>query len=369
MYYVGLMSGTSADAIDAVVLQIPPLGQPTIKATYRHPLPDNIRQAVLALTQSGPDELERAGHLHISLGRLFAQAANAVIAAGGLSPRDIRAVGSHGQTLRHRPDGDSPFTLQVTDAATIAHSTGITTVADFRSADMAAGGQGAPLVPAFHREMFRSAVANRAIVNIGGVANVTFLPASDEAVLGFDTGPGNTLLDNWIRRERGMDFDRDGAWAATGKADATFVELLLADPFFNRPPPKSTGPDYFNLAWLKRRESGTKLPRGADMQAALVLLTAKSIANGLGALARLEEVYVCGGGSRNPVLMNALKKELPTIPVADTSQLGLAAEWVEAAAFAWLAHRALEGLPGNLPSVTGARAAVVLGAIYPTRSA
>lgn len=368
MHYIGLMSGTSADAIDAVAVSIPEDGALRLLASHAHPIPPATRQAIHTLTVPGPDEIDRLGSLHTELGELFAEAALAVLAKTALTADAIRAIGSHGQTVRHRPAARHPFSLQIGNPAVIAERTRIATVADFRARDIAAGGHGAPLVPAFHREVFRAAGKNRAIVNIGGIANVTFLPADDDQpVTGFDTGPGNTLLDAWARRHLGRDRDDDGRWATGGKSSPTLLEKLLAEPYLNTPPPKSTGREHFHLAWLDAALTDLHAgpPSPQDVQATLLRFTAQTIAQALGRfLPKIDEIYVCGGGSHNPALLKALAHEAAGIPIRTTDALGLHPDWVEACAFAWLAHRTLQGRPGNLPSVTGARHPVILGGIY-----
>ncbi len=367
MHYIGLMSGTSADAIDAVVVSLPATGPFRFLVGYHHPLPITVKNAIHALSHSGADEIERLGRLHTELGELFAEAARAVLERSGLKTTDIRAIGSHGQTVRHRPGHAHPFSLQLGNPSVIAERTGITTVADFRARDLAAGGQGAPLVPAFHRDVFRAPGRNRAIVNIGGIANVTFLPADDgDAVLGFDTGPGNTLLDAWARRHLDRERDDGGRWAAGGRMSETLLAELLADPYFAAAPPKSTGREQFNLAWLEARLARQpKPPAPQDVQATLLTLTARTIAQALRRfLSGVDEIHVCGGGSRNPALLASLRREAERIPVLTTEALGLHPDWVEACAFAWLAHRTLEGLAGNLPSATGATHEAILGGIY-----
>lgn len=366
MYYVGLMSGTSADAIDAVILDIPTVGQPRLVGSHQEPLPEEIRAAVRQFAAASQDELDRMGRLSIRLGRYFARAALAVLAQNRIAPQQVRAIGSHGQTIRHRPDGTEPYTLQIGEPAIIVEETDIATVAHFRSRDMAAGGEGAPLVPAFHVAVFRSNAVTRAVVNIGGIANVTFLPAAEDApVVGFDIGPGNTLLDQWIKRHRGEPFDRNGEWARSGRVDPGLLQQLLADPYFSRRPPKTTGPEYFNLAWLDAALRNRSSISPGDIQATLLELTVASIAD---ALRRHEpapaEIYLCGGGTSNSALADALAQRLAPVPVRTTEALGVPPQWVEAAAFAWLAHQTMEGRPGNLPAVTGARHPVVTGAIY-----
>jgi anhydro-N-acetylmuramic acid kinase len=366
MHYIGLMSGTSADAIDAVVVSLPASGPFRFLAGLHHPLPTSVKDAIHALSHSGADEIERLGSLHTELGELFAAAARAVLAQSGLRASDIRAIGSHGQTVRHRPDHTHPFSLQLGNPSVIAERTGITTVADFRARDLAAGGQGAPLVPAFHRDVFRAPGRHRAIVNIGGIANVTYLPADDgDKVLGFDTGPGNTLLDAWARRHLQREHDDGGRWAAGGRVSEPLLSELLTDPYFAATPPKSTGREHFNLAWLESRLARRPETAAQDVQATLLALTARTIAQALRRfLPRVDEIHVCGGGSRNPALLEALRAETGGLPVLTTETLGLHPDWVEACAFAWLAHRTLEGLAGNLPSTTGASRPVILGGIY-----
>jgi len=368
MHYIGLMSGTSVDGIDAVLVSISPKGQPVIIGTHAHPIPPDMRSAIQALMPAGDNEIDRLGETDVALGELFAEAALTLIQRTSIEKKNIRAIGSHGQTLRHRPHATHPFTLQIGNPSMIAERTGITTVADFRARDMAAGGQGAPLVSAFHQRMFHSRQHNRAVINIGGIANITYLPADgSQPVSGFDTGPGNTLLDLWIRRHHARNHDEAGQWAASGEPSKELLERLLADPYFDVSPPKSTGREHFHLDWLDGHlKPLSSEPSAVDVQATLVQLTALSIAQAvLRFLPQTQEVYVCGGGAHNHSLMSILTEYFSGVPVATTEALGLHPDWVEAVAFAWLAHQTLEGLPGNLPSVTGARHAAVLGGIYP----
>ncbi len=367
MHYIGLMSGTSVDGIDAALVSISATGRPVLVATYAHPMPPATRGEIQALMQTGANEIERLGELDMALGELFAEAANAVIQQAGFDKKNIRAIGSHGQTLRHRPRAGHPFTLQIGNPSVIAERTGITTVADFRARDIAARGQGAPLVPALHQRMFHSPQRNRVIVNIGGIANVTCLPADGtQPVAGFDTGPGNTLLDQWIGLHRASSHDEAGQWAASGKSSNALLELLLRDPYFQVSPPKSTGREHFNLTWLDQHlKQLPSTPAADDVQATLLQLTAQTIAGAIRRyLPQTQEVYICGGGAHNRQLISALAGNLSGIPVTTTEALGLHPDWVEAVAFAWLAHQTLEGQPGNLPSVTGAKRAVILGGIY-----
>jgi anhydro-N-acetylmuramic acid kinase len=304
------------------------------------------------------------GSLDTSVGVEFANAALQLLTAAGIEPAGVRAIGSHGQTVLHQPQGAAPFTLQIGDPNVIAERVRIDVVADFRRRDIAAGGEGAPLMPAFHAAAFAGSGETRAVVNIGGIANLTLLPAAGE-VRGFDTGPGNCLLDAWARRHLKQACDLDGAWARTGRVDEQLLAELLREPYFARAIPKSTGRETFSDAWLERRlGAGARQP--ADVQATLAELTAQSIADSLrrcgGGAAR--QLYVCGGGAFNGDLMRRLAAALPGTQVRTTADCGIAPEHVEAAGFAWLAHRYIEGLPGNLPSVTGARRPVPLGALY-----
>lgn len=367
MNYIGLMSGTSVDGIDAVLVSLSTRNQPALVAAHAHPIDAAIRGKIQALMRDGPNEIERLGELDMALGELFAGAAKAVIDKAGFSHKDIRAIGSHGQTLRHRPRASHPFTLQIGNPSVIAERTGITTVADFRARDMAAGGQGAPMVPAFHRQMFHSTQRNRAIINIGGIANVTYLPTDvSHPVIGFDTGPGNTLLDQWISLHQSQTHDEAGRWAASGRVSQELLGNFLNDPYFTASPPKSTGREHFNMEWLQvRLKSLAAPPAAADVQTSLVQLTARSIAGAIrGFLPLTQEAYVCGGGAHNRELMSALTESMSGMMVATTDALGIPPDWVEATAFAWLAHQTLEGQTGNIPTVTGAKRAVILGGIY-----
>ncbi|WP_347332194.1 anhydro-N-acetylmuramic acid kinase [Marinimicrobium locisalis] len=370
--YIGLISGTSADAIDAALVDFES-GTPRLLAHHSEPLDVSTKAVIHQLAQPGPDEIDQLGDLDHKLGVAFAQAANQLMEKAGLSARDIAAIGSHGQTLRHRPPGNGktePFTLQVADPNLIAHHTGITTVADFRRRDMAAGGHGAPLVPALHHALFHNDGIDRAVINIGGVANVTWLPASD-ATTGFDTGPGNNLMDAWVQRTQGKAFDADGQWAASGTPNDSLLEIFLTHPFFRLTPPKSTGPEEFHLAWLD--ECLLQLDetlRPEDVQATLLSLTARTIVDSLVPLLAQNgecEVYLCGGGAHNSQLREALSALLPGTSVGQTDSLGLPADWVEAVAFAWMAKQTLSGLSSNLPAVTGASAPQILGGIYPAQ--
>lgn len=369
----GLMSGTSVDAVDgALVAFADPAGDPALQtlATRSLPIPAPLRTALQALQQPGPDELARAAQAANALAELYARVVEALLTAGGCQRSEVAAIGAHGQTVRHRPE--LGYTVQLLNPALLAERTGIAVVADLRSADVAAGGQGAPLAPAFHAAVFGSSLRRRAIVNLGGIANVSLLPAASDhgtaatPVTGFDTGPANTLLDAWCERHLGERFDRDGHWAAGGTVLAPLLAQMLTEPYFAAVPPKSTGRDRFNADWLARMlaASGQHQASPRDVQATLAELTATTVATACASFGA-EEVWVCGGGAHNGHLMTRLAAHLPAARVADTGQLGIAAQSVEAIAFAWLAERRLAGLPGNLPAVTGAPGPRLLGAVWP----
>lgn len=366
--YIGLMSGTSVDGVDAVLVSAGMVGTLSLHSTHSEPIPPPLRLAILALCASGNDEIDRLGSVDVEVGQLFARAANNLLGKSSVRSGQVTAIGSHGQTIRHRPLAAHPFTLQIGDPNTIAHLTGITTVADFRRRDMAAGGQGAPLVPAFHAATFGSPDEIRAVVNIGGMANVTLL-SPDDGVTGFDTGPGNVLLDAWHQRHHGIPLDRDGAWAASGRIQKPLLDHLLAESFFAAPPPKSTGRELFDLAWLDHHLATPGCNASpADVQATLAELTARSIADAVQRHGQgVGRVFLCGGGVHNTHLCRRIALALPGVEIASTAVLGIDPDWVEAIAFAWLARRTLAGLPGNIPAVTGAREPVVLGGIYPGR--
>lgn len=366
--YIGLMSGTSMDGVDAVLVDLAD-APPTCVATHEEPLPDSLRERLLAL--SAPQwrgRLEELGTADVEVGHLFARAARAVLEIGGVPPAEVLAIGSHGQTVRHRPEGDPPFSLQIGDPAVIAERTGISVVADFRRRDVAAGGQGAPMVPAFHAAWLRREGEDRAVLNLGGMANLTLLPGDrGRPVGGFDTGPGNVLMDAWVARHRQRRWDADGAWAAEGQVVDELAQALLADPYFRRPPPKSTGREQFHLGWLQAAvDRLPDPPRPADVQATLLEVTARSVAD---ALARhgagTRRLVVCGGGALNRRLLERLTAVVgPGVTVETAAAHGLDPRWVEATAFAWMAREALAGRPANVPEVTGAARPVVLGGIY-----
>ncbi|MFC1684738.1 anhydro-N-acetylmuramic acid kinase [Pseudomonadota bacterium] len=364
--YIGLMSGTSMDGIDAALIQSSDSAIELI-ATHSLSWPEDIRQQLQTLATPGDNEIDRLGRLDAVAGDHFAQAALELLDNAGIAAHRVTAIGSHGQTIRHRPQASPPFTLQIGDPNRIAEQTGITTIADFRRRDMAAGGEGAPLVPAFHAYIFQSQDEYRVILNIGGIANLTALPTDPESpIFGFDTGPGNCLLDAWIQRHHKQPYDGNGEWAATGKTDKNLLKRMLDDGYFQRASPKSTGPEYFSLAWLETCLAKFPEIAPADVQATLVTLSANSIAGEiLKAAPECQRVLVSGGGVHNAHLMTQLREQLTSCPVTSTEEYGLHPDWVEAAAFAWLAQQTLHGRPGNLPAVTGAKHPVILGGIYP----
>lgn len=367
-FFIGLMSGSSLDAIDAVLVDFDE-SPPRLQGQLAWPLDADLQQSLDELTRSGPDELARTCHADARLGHELAAAVVALLEQTGTPAARVRAIGSHGQTVRHSPDATPPTTLQIGDPNIIAEQTGITTVADFRRRDLAAGGQGAPLVPAFHQAVFSHPDRNRAILNLGGIANLTLLPRDARVpVTGFDTGPGNALLDAWISRQRGQPYDDGGAWAASGQVDRELLTTLLGEPFFHLDGPRSTGRDHFNLAWLENgRPSLASLPP-ADVQATLLELTAVTVADALRAANLTDgEMLVCGGGVHNTALMQRLAGLLPDMPIRTTAAAGIDPDWVEAMAFAWLARQTLANRPGNLPGVTGASRPVILGGIWPGR--
>ncbi len=362
-YYIGLMSGTSMDGIDAALLNFSD-NKCRVLDSHSHEIPAKLITRLQKVIQSEIFNIRELGTLDVELGKLFAEAAKQLLRNNQINASEIIAIGSHGQTVFHAPDCNPPFTLQIGDPNTIAQLTGITTVADFRRRDMAAGGQGAPLAPAFHHHYFRSDAHNRVILNIGGIANITVLSADKQKpVFGFDTGPGNCLLDSWIKQHLNQPFDTNGEWGTTGKTIPELLASLLQDNYFSLAAPKTTGREYFNLHWLNQHRPNDE-PQ--NTQATLAQLTIESIARAIEIHAPdTDEVYVCGGGAFNTALMQGLDARLNNSAVTTTSELGADPEWVEAAAFAWLAKQTLAHRPGNISSVTGANEAVILGGIYP----
>jgi anhydro-N-acetylmuramic acid kinase len=370
--YIGLMSGTSLDGVDGVLIDFGSTqGSPiTLRAHQHRPFDTALRAELLALNAPGDNELERAELAANAVARSYAAVAQALLRDSATAPHDVLALGAHGQTVRHRPgafDGTG-FTTQLLNGALLAELTGIDVVCDLRRRDVAAGGQGAPLAPGLHAALFAAPGESRAVLNLGGIANLTLLDANG-GVLGFDCGPANALLDGWCQRHTAQPFDEGGQWAAGGQVLEPLLAGLLAEPFFALPPPKSTGRDLFHMAWLDAHQM--RLAPGAlpiDVQATLMALTVRSVAQGLRRLAGATSLLmVCGGGALNTQLMRGLSAELPTLRVTTTAEFGLPVDQVEGAAFAWLAQRFVERLPGNLVAVTGARGPRVLGSLHPAQ--
>ena len=358
--YLGLMSGTSLDGVDAVLVDFDG-GRPRLLGNSSVEFDAALRRELLALNSPGENEIERAARAGNTLAQRYAAAVAQVLAASNTPKASVRAIGCHGQTVRHRPERG--YTTQIGNAALLAELTGIRVVADFRSRDVAAGGQGAPLVPAFHATLFADAAEDRAAINLGGIANLTFLPRRGK-VIGFDSGPGNCLLDLWALRHLGTPRDERGGWAASGKAVPALLERMLQEPYFAAPPPKSTGRDLFNESWLQRHLKGNENTQ--DVQATLLELTVRSLADAIARhCAGARRLIVCGGGAKNDALMQRLAQIAVPALLETSERHGIEPQLVEASAFAWLAKQALEGNSGNLPSVTGARGRRVLGAIYP----
>ncbi|WP_341304484.1 anhydro-N-acetylmuramic acid kinase [Pseudomonas sp. TMP25] len=359
--YCGVMSGTSLDGLDIALIE--QTDTTRLLGTLYLPMPDGLRRSLLSLCAPGPDELARAAVIEQEWVALAAQGINDLLTQHGIKADNVRAIGSHGQTVRHEPARG--FSIQIGNPALLAELTNISVVSDFRRRDVAAGGQGAPLVPAFHDALFASPTSVRAVLNIGGFSNLSLL-APEQAVHGFDCGPGNVLLDAWIHRHQGLAYDQDGQWAASGCVQMQLLQGLMSDPYFQTQGPKSTGRELFNVAWLDQHLQNQPAIAAADVQATLLELTALSITQALNAAQQnTEMLLVCGGGAHNSILMRRLAQLLPNSQVSPTDEHGVPADWVEAMAFAWLAHCCLEGIPANRPSVTGAKGLRVLGAIYP----
>jgi anhydro-N-acetylmuramic acid kinase len=359
--YIGLMSGTSLDGVDGVLIDLAPGQAPRLRGHRHEPFVGALRDELMALNLPGDDELDRSAQAARGVALAYSSVVGALLFDCGVSATEVRAIGAHGQTVRHRPDAG--YTVQLLDGALLAELTRIDVVCDLRSRDVAAGGQGAPLAPGFHAAVFGHADEARAVLNLGGIANLTLL-VPGEPVVGFDTGPANALLDAWCERHQGQPFDDSGAWAASGEPIAPLLDALLQEPFFAQAPPKSTGRDLFHLDWLMPNLEASWA--AADVQATLAELTVESVARSLeqhgSGIARL---YVCGGGARNAHLMRRLAARLPGVAVSTTAELGVPVDQVEAAAFAWLAQRFVTRQAGNLPEVTGARGPRVLGALHP----
>ncbi|HEY1181540.1 MAG TPA: anhydro-N-acetylmuramic acid kinase [Rhodocyclaceae bacterium] len=362
--YIGLMSGTSLDGVDAALVQIG-AGELQFLGSAYLPYPEDMRIAALALHAPGPDDLHYASLFANRVAELYAEAVADLLETAGTEARHIKAIGAHGQTVRHNPAAG--YTLQLINPALLAELSGIAVVADFRSRDIAAGGQGAPLVPAFHDAMLRHPREHRVVLNLGGIANITDL-APGRPTRGFDTGPGNMLLDAWIKHSRGLAYDENGDWGASGMAREGLLSRLMAHTYLDKSPPKSCGREEFNLEWLLSCLTGEEAHGNApaDVQATLVEFTARSVADAVRRhCGQPDALFACGGGARNVQLMAALARNLPDTTVASTDEAGLDGDSLEAIAFAWLAQRTLHGLSGNLPEVTGARGERILGAIYP----
>ena len=367
--FVGVISGTSVDGLDVALLSDEP--RPRILHGETIALPPELRQSLMGLGQPGGDDLDHLGRADALLGDFIGRTILAFLDRLSISPSSIAAIGSHGQTVRHRPTATPPFTLQIGDPNRIAELTGITTIADFRRRDVAAGGQGAPLVPPFHRALFAHDSAYHVVLNVGGIANITILgQGADGGTRGFDTGPGNGLMDAWALRHLATPFDMNGEWARAGTCNSALLTQCLADPYFALPPPKSTGREYFNLPWLEACMQNTQaghLIRPRDVQATLLALTASSAADAIARWApEAQVVTVCGGGRLNGALMQALDQGLEA-DVRTSESCGVDGDSLEAAAFAWLAARCLKREPANEPAVTGAQGFRVLGAVHPGR--
>ena len=361
------MSGTSLDGIDIAIVDIANGGVCQLAAAKTFSFPDHLLKTLHLVIREQHCNFAQLGSLNVELGQLIAHNINALLEETSLSAEAISAIGCHGHTLFHSPDSQYPFSMQIGDAHTIAELTSIRTVADFRQRDIASSGQGAPLVPAFHSHVFNSQSESRAVINIGGISNISYLPCNDnEVIIGFDSGPGNTLLDAWIKRHLNRAYDENGEWAAQGQVNLTLLEQFLDDPYFAQVVPKSTGREYFNLNWLDKQLSNYRQTISAqDVQATLLHLTAQVIAKDIQYhCPTVGSVFICGGGSHNKALFNLLTSLLPEQIVATTEILGIHPDWVEACAFAWLAYRTCNNMPGNIPSVTGASHPVILGAIY-----
>ncbi len=362
--YAGLMSGTSLDGIDIAILDFSEY-PPRLLHAETAPYSDGVRQRLRDLCQSPTTTLDDLYTLDAELGEMYAQFVNHALKSADIDRATVKALGCHGQTIRHSPDSPVPFTVQIGDPNRIATLTGITTVADFRRMDIALGGQGAPLAPAFHRFLFRSDEEDRALVNIGGIANLTLLPANPEqAVIGFDTGPGNTLLDYWNGTHRDSAYDDAGTWASSGQVIETLLEQMIsAEDYFNLEPPKSTGTEYFGPSWLSQFVDN--LSDATDVQATLVELTALTIANAISQLPQPpQSLFVCGGGAHNKYLLDRLAANTPDCKLATTEALGMHPDFVEASAFAWLARARIELQVGNIPGVTHAERAAILGGVF-----
>lgn len=363
-YYVGLMSGTSMDGVDAVLVDFQS-GQPCVVATYEEAIPEFLLEKLHLLANPTTEDIILLGECDRACGELFGNAVNNLLKQTNISAEEVIAIGSHGQTIRHMPNLTYPFSLQIGDACTIAVNTGIDTVADFRRKDIALGGQGAPLVPAFHQAIFSNSEHDRVILNIGGISNITWIGSDGIDIFGYDTGPGNTLLDLWYRRHNTNNYDEKGQWAAQGKVHQPLLDRMLKDNYFSQLFPKSTGRELFNIPWLNNHLSHFTSLAPQDIQATLSQLTAQTISDEITKKSTIAQVYICGGGLFNDDLINRIKRLLNDSTIDSTAKLGLEPQWVEAIAFSWLAYCFINNQTSNLPSVTGARKAAILGVFYP----
>jgi anhydro-N-acetylmuramic acid kinase len=364
--YIGLMSGTSLDGVDCALVDCSGPA-PHVVDFVTADMDPGLKQRLLDLTANRITDLRTLGSADIDVARLFADVTNSLLSKHNLTANDITAIGSHGQTIWHEPPQSAtqrPFTLQIGDPNTLAELTGITVVADFRRKDMAAGGQGAPLVPALHREVFRDTGTDRIVLNLGGIANITYLPRAGGKCLGLDTGPASVLLDAWIYRHRGDEYDDAGVWAASGTCDARLLDSLMDEPYFRLPAPKSTGREFLNIGWLDRKLAQMDSLRPEDVQATLLEFTVQTVRVEIARLLKEGEVIVCGGGARNTALLRRLQDVLPGFRVRTSTELGIHADCVEATAFAWFAKKTLDREPVDFSPFTGARHAVIAGGIY-----
>ncbi|WP_438970336.1 anhydro-N-acetylmuramic acid kinase [Methylophaga sp.] len=369
--FIGVMSGTSLDGIDIAIVDISN-NKIQLRAAETFPFSKSLRDDLFTLINTGRAHLQQLGQVDIALGHAYSDAILQLLSETNIKPSEINAIGCHGQTIFHAPEAAYPFSMQIGNASVVAELTGITTVADFRQRDMVLGGQGAPLVPAFHKAMFHNADEDTVIANIGGISNITILPAdSHKPTLGFDTGPGNILMDQWYQQHHKALYDENGQWARDGQVDDELLSLLLMDPFFLQDVPKSTGREHFNLTWLTNKLVEFDTPiKAQSIQKTLLQLTVRSIANAVKTYAATSgSLFVCGGGAHNAVLMQALQDELSDMNVHNTADLGLAPDWVEACAFAWLGMQTINHQSGNLPAVTGASKPTILGGIYSSSEA
>ena len=365
MLYIGLMSGTSLDGIDAALVEIDQQGMPNLLASYYQPYDRALQTRLFTLSQAVEVNLEELASLDQTLGQLYAHCCSALLNKHDYQARDIQAIGCHGQTIRHRPRPNA-FSIQIGDANVVAELTGITTVADFRRRDIAAGGEGAPLVPAFHQHAFLDNQNPRQILNLGGIANITVLSQDPEHTFGFDLGPANALSNEWVEKHWQLSFDEGGSIARSGTIQPELIKKWISIEYFNKPPPKSTGRELFNLAQFEQRTPEMNDLKKEDILASLIELTAISISIGVKQWGYAEgELFLCGGGARNLYLVERIQYHLPNMRIGLTDELGIPADMVEACAFAWLAYRTMNGLGGNLPNATGAKDYRVLGAIYP----